>query len=262
MEYWSVEMNDGVVVATYSNPPMNYMIGPAVLELNELFEQWHDLDVRCVILTGGVEGKFITHYSVEELIELAQAPDAEMRGINRAYQEFVLSMRRLPKPVIIAMNGDTMGGGLEMSLGADIRIAQAGDHRIGFLEVRLGILPGGTGTQTLTRHIGLARASEFILRGRIVDPHKAQELGIVHEVADDALARARIVAKELVGMSAVALAEAKRAVYEGFELPVDKGCEIESDAFCNTMVSPEGMAAMRRYTALPFEARRASMESA
>lgn len=260
MAYWNVENDGGVVTATYVNPPMNYMIGPAVVELAGLVETWRHDDVRVVILTGGVAGKFITHYSVEELLELTQVPAAEMKAINRGYQDFVLAFRALAKPVIIALNGDTMGGGLEIALGADIRIAQAGDHRIGLPEVRLGILPGGTGTQTLARHIGLARASEFILRGRVVDPDRALALGLVHEVVPDALARAQEIARDLAGLSAYALGQAKRALYEGFDKPIGAGCEIESEAFCNAMVSPAGIADMEKYTALPFDQRRASIE--
>ncbi|MDR3449755.1 MAG: enoyl-CoA hydratase/isomerase family protein [Alphaproteobacteria bacterium] len=261
MSYWSVALEDGIAVATYSNPPMNYMIGPAVLELIDLVQDWQRDDVRVVILTGGIAGKFITHYSVEELIDLARIPADEMKAINRGYQDFVLGFRRLAKPVIVALNGDTMGGGFEIALGADIRIAQAGDHRIGLPEVRLGILPGGTGTQALSRLVGLARAAEFILCGRVVAPERARELGLVHEVVPDALARAKEVARDLVSISPYALAEAKRALYQGFELPIVEGCKVESEAFCNTMVSASGLAQMRRYTALPFDARRDSIDS-
>ena len=261
MKYWSVAFEDGVVVATYCNPPMNYMIGPAVLELADLVQDWQRDEVRVVILTGGTPGKFITHYSVEELIDLAQMPADEMKAINRGYQDFVLGFRQLAKPVIIAINGDTMGGGFELSLGADIRIAEAADYRIGLPEVRLGILPGGSGTQTLSRLIGLARAAEFILCGRVVAPERARELGLVHEVVPDAMARAREIARDLVSLSAYALAEAKRALYEGFDQSIVDGCKIESEAFCNTMVSSSGLDQMRRYTALPLEARRGSIES-
>src|SRR6185503_4599045 len=101
------------------------------------------------------------------------------------------------------MNGDTMGGGFELSLSCDIRIGQKGDHRFGLPEVKLGILPGGSGTQRLSRLIGAGRAIEFILRARVVRPEDALALGLVHEVADDALARARTVAGEIAALPPV-----------------------------------------------------------
>lgn len=263
MSLWLVEETDGVVVATYHNPPMNYMTAPAVVELAELIEDWHREEVRAVILTGGVQGKFITHYSVEELVDIAQGPLEELLETEQGYQEFVLGLRKLPKPVIMAMNGDTMGGGFELCMGADIRIAQQGDHRIGLPEVRLGILPGGAGTQTLPRLIGLAKASEFILRGRAVNPDTALALGLVHEVSEDALKRAKIVARDMVDhVTPLSIAEAKRALYDGIALSIEDGCGVERSAFSATMVSDSGLAVMRDYTSLPFAARRDSLESA
>src|SRR6185503_2125959 len=95
------------------------------------------------------------------------------------------------------MNGNTMGGGFELSLSCDIRIGQKGDHRYGLPEVRLGILPGGSGTQRLPRLIGAGRAIEFILRSRVVKPEVALSMGLIHELVDDAVARAKEVAAEV-----------------------------------------------------------------
>ncbi|MGR3716043.1 MAG: enoyl-CoA hydratase/isomerase family protein [Thermohalobaculum sp.] len=255
MTYWSVEETDGLVVAAYVNPPMNYFVAPAVEELAGLLADWHRPEVRAVILTGGVPGRFITHYSVEELLALAEDSSADPSAISRGYHDFVLSFRELPKPVIVAMTGDTMGGGLELSLNADIRIAAAGNWRIGLPEVRLGILPGGTGTQHLARLLGTAAAAEFILRGRVVTPAEAQAMGLIHEVAADPVARAREIAAELMASPAVALAQAKRAIYAGADLPLRQGCALEAEAFGVTMASPEGKARMRAYAALPFDQR-------
>src|SRR5690606_7835917 len=139
-------------------------------------ESWKDPAVRAVVLCGGLEGAFITHYSVEELLELANDHEG-MRvagtSLTRAYHAMLLALRDLPKPVIVAMNGNTMGGGFELSLSCDIRIGQKGDIRYGLPEVRLGILPGGSGTQRLSRLIGAGRAIEFILRSRVVTPEVA-----------------------------------------------------------------------------------------
>jgi enoyl-CoA hydratase len=264
VKLWSVEnAGQGVVVATYTNPPMNYFCAQGTQELGELIAQWRDPAVRAVVLTGGMTGKFITHYSVEELAALAAnrpAMKALGRGLNHGYHELLTSLRDLPKPVIVAMNGDTMGGGFELSLSCDIRIASAGDHRIGLPEVTLGILPGGSGTQRLARLLGASRALDFILRGRICRPEEALAFGIVHEVAPDALVRTKALAAELAELSPVAIAEIKRAVYQGAELHLEAGLVIEGDAFMATMASDEGLATMNEYVAQPLEKRRAWLE--
>jgi enoyl-CoA hydratase len=263
MALWSVASEGGVSVATYHNPPMNYFCAEGTRELGALMHQWRSPEVRAVILTGGIEGRFITHYSVEELLGLAE-DRAAMRSLgtalNHGYHELLRTLRDLPKPVIAAMNGDAMGGGFELSLSCDIRIAAVGDHRFGLPEARLGILPGGSGTQRLSRLIGAGRAIDFILRGRICRPEEALALDLVHEVAPDAAKRARELAAELVTLSPVALAEIKRAVYQGSEVHLEGGLEIEGDAFLQTMLSDEAVEAMREYVALPFEERRDWLE--
>jgi len=264
MALWKVESAaGGVALATYTNPPMNYFCAEGTRELGELVRQWSDPAVRAVVLTGGIAGKFITHYSVEELAALA-ADRAGMRALgaalNHGYHELLASLRNLPKPVIAAMNGDAMGGGFELSLACDIRIAASGDHRIGLPEVTLGILPGGSGTQRLARLIGASRAIDFILRGRICRPEEALALGLVHEVAPDALVRARALASSLAELSPVAIAEIKRAVYQGSELHLEAGLVIEGEAFMATMASDEGLAAMNAYVAQPLERRRDWLE--
>jgi enoyl-CoA hydratase len=263
MALWQIEATKGVVVAKYLNPPMNYFCAQGTQELGDLIRSWSDPAVRAVILTGGMPGKFITHYSVEELAALA-ADHATMRalglGLNHGYHELLGSLRGLSKPVIAAMNGDTMGGGFELSLSCDIRIASAGDHRIGLPEVTLGILPGGSGTQRLARLLGAGRAIDFMLRGRICRPEEALEIGLVHEVAPDALTRARALAADLAELSPVAITEIKRAVYRGSDVSLEAGLAIESESFMTTMFSAEGLATMREYVALPFEKRRDWLE--
>jgi enoyl-CoA hydratase len=264
MKLWRTESApNGVAIALYENAPMNYFCAQGTQELGELIRSWTDPNVRAVVLSGALPGKFITHYSVEELVGLA-SDHALMKalglGLNHGYHELLRSLRDLAKPVIVAMNGDTMGGGFELSLSCDIRIAQAGDHRIGLPEVTLGILPGGSGTQRLARVLGTGRAIDFILRGRICRPEEALEIGLVHEVAPDALARAKALASQLAELSPVAVAQIKRAVYQGAEVHLEAGLTIESEAFMATMFSPEGLAEMKAYVALPLDKRRDWLE--
>ena len=153
MKYFSVERHDRVEVWTYRNPPMNYFIGPGAGELLELIGKAEaDTELRAIIITGGIEGKFITHYSVDELAAMAADPAECARifpemeaGFHRMLDRIML----MPKAVIAAINGDCMGGGYELSLACDFRLAADGPYQIGLPEAVLGILPGGGGTQRL-----------------------------------------------------------------------------------------------------------------
>lgn len=264
MSYWATEQIDGVVVATYSNPPMNYLCAEAAAELAQHIEDWRDPATRVVVLTGEISGRFITHYSVEELIEHAENREDMRRSgtaLSDGFHELLFNLNGLPKPVIAAMNGDTMGGGFELSLACDIRILENGDHRVGLPEVKLGILPGGSGTQRLSKLIGTARAAEFILRGRIVDPESALALGLVHELSNNAPARARRIAFELANLPSMALSRAKHAIYGGADAPLRTGLKIESGALLETMLSDDAITAMRAYVAQPYEKRRDWLES-
>ncbi len=258
---WEVERREeGIVVAAYTNAPMNYFVGEGVEELKALLPTWRDPAVRAVILTGGPADQYLTHYSVEELTALA-ADREGMRAlgtdVNDGYHALVQDISDLEKPVIAAMSGDTMGGGLELSLGCDIRIAKRGDYSIGFPEVSLGIIPGGGGTQRLPRIIGAGPALDFVLRGRIVSPEQALALGLVSELADDPRARALEVAASLIQQSPTALAAAKRSILRGSSLPLAEGLRVEADAFLATMLTDEAVAAMDEYAATPHAERRA-----
>ncbi len=264
MAMWTTETTDGVVVATYNNPPMNYFCAEGAQKFNKLIEEWRKPKYTAVIMTGAIPGKFITHYSVEELVDMAsdrEKMQALGTSLTSGYHGMLLRMRNLPKPVIVAMNGDTMGGGFELSLACDIRIGQRGDYRFGLPEVKLGILPGGSGTQRLSRLIGVGRAVEFVMRSRVVRPEEALELGLVHELADDALSRAKEIGHEIANFPPIAVARAKHAVYAGSDTHLEAGLDIESSAFFETMLSDDGLLAMQTYIDLPYEKRRDWIEN-
>ncbi|MGV1047135.1 MAG: enoyl-CoA hydratase/isomerase family protein [Solirubrobacterales bacterium] len=258
MSVWDVEDQDGIIVAAHDNPPMNYFIGDSATGLAEMLPRWREPDVRVVIITGAIPGKYITHYSVEELVELAADRESLIRAsydLIYGWHQLLQSLSYLDKPVIAAMTGDTGGGGLELSLNCDIRIMQRGDYLLGFPEASLGILTG-TGSQLLERAIGRSRALDFLLRSRYVSPEGALELGIVNELADDARARAMEVAERLRSNSAVALTAAKRSVVRGANLPMQEGLRVEAEEWLKTIVTDEAIAALRSYAETPFEERR------
>lgn len=258
MTIWNVEeRGDGVLIAAHNNPPHNYFIGESAAGLAEMLPRWREKDVRVVIITGAVPDRYITHYSVEELVDLAEDREDLIRRSNDliyGWHTLMQSLRFLDKPVIAAMTGTTGGGGLELSLNCDIRIMQRGDYMLGFPEASLGILTG-TGSQLLARAIGRSRALDFLLRSRYVTPEGALELGIVNELADDAQERAIQVAERLAKASPVALAAAKRSIVLGANLPLQEGVRVEAEEWLKTIATDEAIELMTDYVAQPFEKR-------
>ena len=183
MDLWRTELrDDGVFVAAYDNPPMNYFTGQATAELRELLARWRDPDVKAVVITGAPAGKYITHYSVEELVQGSAHPEQLRRSFPEniaAWHTLLQNITYLDKAVVAGITGDAGGGGLELSLNCDIRILQRGDFRVGFPECALGILTG-TGSQMLTKIIGHGRALDFLLRSRYVDPAGRARTGHRH----------------------------------------------------------------------------------
>jgi enoyl-CoA hydratase len=265
MSLWKTENKKGVCVATYSFPPMNYIGAQGTQEMVALIEAWKAPEVRAIVINGGVDGKFVTHYYGEELTTLdpAHIQNSKVLGLSPIpeYNGMLRRLQRLPKPVIVAMNGDAMGGGFELCLACDIRIGERGDYRYGLPETRLGLIPGGGGTQRLPRLIGVAKAMDFILRGRIVTPETALQLGVVSELTDDALGRAKEIARELAAMPATGLARAKKVVYEGSETHLDGGLEIENSAFLDVMLAEDAAPVVQKYLSLPVDQRRAWLEN-
>jgi enoyl-CoA hydratase len=187
-----------------------------------------DADVRAVVVTG--EGKaFSAGADIKQFGALRTAE--EFRGFLADLEAACRAWELLPKPVIAAVNGMALGGGLELALGCDLRIADPG-ARFGLPEIKLGILPGAGGTQRLPRVVPPAVAAQMILTGEPIDAAEAHRIGLVNEVADSggALARARELAATLAERAPLSLATAKRLLDRGPTLPLEAGLELERDA--------------------------------
>lgn len=258
--FWKVEdAPDGIVLATFRNDPMNYYTDAAVGELGELVRGWESAPPRAVILSGGVDGKFITHFDPSEILEGLKDPARIVeRGPvrNNAVNDVLNGLTRLASPVIAALDGDAMGFGFELALACDIRIGQRGDHRYGLPEVTLGITPGTGGTQRLSRIVGLSKALDLVLGAKIVDPETAQQLGLTTSLADDAVAAALELAERYARLPAIPIALAKRALWQGFEAPLSAALTIESDASVRAKLGPDAARRLEQYLAIPESARR------
>ena len=260
---WAETTEDGIAVATYVNPPMNYFTDAAVAQLDELIDGWSAGSVPAIVLTGGVEGRFVTHFDVDQILRNQEQPDGifEAPLRSRRVQAVLRRLNDLPQPVIAAMNGDTMGFGYELALAADLRVAQRGDHRIGLPEVRLGLTPAGSGLTRLTKLVGRARALDLILRARVLTPEEALAHGLVTDLADDARAAAVGIARRIAEMPAIAVALAKRSIYHVADLPMELALTLEAESSFRLKQSPEIMRPMREYLALPFDRRRTWLDA-
>ncbi len=241
-------------VFRYANPPLGTMTAAGAEELYKAVQAAIDDDaVRCIVLTGGTPGIFVRHYDVGELTVLgerlaaadAPTPPAAPAGASGGFLGLTDLLAAAPKPVIAAINGLCMGGGFELGLACDIRIAGADVTAIGLPETRVGLFPGGGGTQRLPRIIGEARALEMILRGRVVSGPAALEIGLVHEVADDPLARALEIAAEFAARPAEGLAYAKRLTRAALDRPLSEGLADERRSFSQVVRLPSAIEAMK-----------------
>ncbi|HXW83617.1 MAG TPA: enoyl-CoA hydratase/isomerase family protein [Candidatus Binataceae bacterium] len=265
MQHFKVEQNGLVQTWTISNPPMNYMTAPMSRELLELVGRAEsDENVRAIVITGGVAGKFITHYSVDELAAAAADPAACARTFPAASEGFHRMLDRImlmPKAVIAAINGDCMGGGYELALACDLRLAADGPYQIGLPEATLGILPGGGGTQRLPRLIGRGRALEVMLFGNVYPPREAEPMGMVNRVlpADELMPFALDWAATLAKKPPRSIASIKRAVHLGADKELPAGLYVERQEMTSVMCSEDARRIMTAYNQVvardPMEAR-------
>ena len=246
MEFWTTNRRGAVEIATYSNPPYNFVTKEVFEELDELVVSWEDPAIRAVVMQADLQGVGFSSYSVEELYGIASDPALSRYSgaLGRSLKATLDRLMALPKVTIAAMNGNALGGSFELTLGCDLRIGQHGDFRYGNPEVRAGVIPGGGGTQRITRLVGLAHALDWVLRGRIVTPEVALQLGLVHEVVDDAPERALELAEEIALLPPMAVSNAKRALYQGADTNLQAAYEIEDMNWTEVMQSDDAQLAM------------------
>jgi enoyl-CoA hydratase len=201
-------------------------------------------DVRAVVLWGG-EKVFAAGADIKEMADLSYA---DMSRRSAALQASISSVAEIPKPVVAAVTGYALGGGCELALCADVRIA-ADDAKLGQPEILLGIIPGAGGTQRLSRLVGPAKAKDLIFTGRFVGADEALRIGLVDqvvpaaEVYDAAVAWA---AKFSAG-PAFALQAAKQAIDRGLETDLNTGLEIERQQFAALFATDDQKAGMASF---------------
>jgi enoyl-CoA hydratase len=254
-QYLQTRREDSALVVTMTNPPRNLLNAPMVAELTALASELEsDPEVRALILTGGADGIFITHYDVGELSGLSNhmqrtqvdPGSGELHGMH----QLLLKLQSLPQPVIAAINGTAMGGGCELALACDFRLmARLPGAVIGLPEVRVGILPGAGGTQRMTRLLGVARAMELMLLGDTLDAEAAERAGLVHRAVapDDLTGEALALATRIAERPPLSVALIKQCILRGSEMPLEDGLGFEQEAFWKTMRSEDASRLMRAY---------------
>ena len=230
-EHVKVTIEDRLAIVTIDHRPVNALNRKTLQELGEFIEAVRmESVVKVVILTGAGSLAFVAGADIKEVSQLGSAEAAQDLAVLG--QTVFLKVQRLRKPVIAAINGVCLGGGLELAMACHLRIS--GDRaRFGQPEIGLGIIPGWGGTQRLPRLIGKAKATEWILTGDIVMAQEALRLGLVSQVVsqDQVLKAAKDFGRKIASKSGVAMTQALWAIEEGADLPLEQGLQKEAEAF-------------------------------
>lgn len=231
-------------VLRVSRPPVNAFDQRMWDQFARVTASLHDPTVyRAVVITGG-ERHFAAGADVNELLSLA--PD-QFGARNRVLQQAFHALATAPQVTIAAVNGYALGGGCELALAADLRVAGR-SAVFGLPEVTLGIIPGSGGTQRLPRVVGPARAKELILSGRTVDAAEALAIGLVNRVVDDAEVLDTAIAQGLAyARGPLALRYAKQAVDAAADLPAEAGLALEADLIAKCFASEDGQHGLRSF---------------
>ena len=236
-EFVRLEVEGGVGTIRLDRPPLNALSRQVQEELLHVAQEAAARDdVRAVIVHGG-EKVFAAGADVKELDALTPA---EMARLARRLSAGLGALATIPKPTVAAITGYALGGGLEVALACDRRIA--GENvKLGVPEILLGVIPGGGGTQRLARLVGPARAKDLVFTGRFVKAQEALAIGLVDEVvpADDVYARARAYVEPFTRGPALAYAAAKKAIDGGLDVDLRTGLDIESDLFAGLFASDD-----------------------
>ncbi|GHF50186.1 enoyl-CoA hydratase [Streptomyces mashuensis] len=240
-----LEVAEGVGTVRLDRPPMNALdIATQDRLLEVAGELTRRTDVRAVVLWGG-EKVFAAGADIKEMREMDHAA---MVARSRGLQDAFTAVARIPKPVVAAVTGYALGGGCELALCADYRIA-ADNAKLGQPEILLGLIPGAGGTQRLSRLIGPSKAKDLIFTGRQVKADEALALGLVDRVvpAAEVYAAAHAWAAKLAAGPAIALRAAKEAVDAGLETDIDTGLAIERNWFAGLFATEDREIGMRSF---------------
>lgn len=230
MSFVSCEVQDRVAVLTIDRPKALNALNPEVLnDLKAAFEGIDQSEVRCVILTGAGDKSFVAGADIASMSTMTKA---EGEAFGRLGNDVFLMVENFPLPVIAAVNGFALGGGNELAMSCDIRLASE-NALFGQPEVGLGITPGFGGTQRLARVVGVGMAKQLVYSATNIKASEALRIGLVNAVyaPDQLMDAARKLAGKIASNAPIAVRNCKRAINEGIELPITEAVQVEERLF-------------------------------
>lgn len=230
MSFVNCEVQDRVAVLTIDRPKALNALNPEVLnDLRLAFEGIDQSEVRCVILTGAGDKSFVAGADIAAMSTMTKA---EGEAFGKQGNDVFLMVENFPLPVIAAVNGFALGGGNELAMSCDIRLASE-NALFGQPEVGLGITPGFGGTQRLARVVGVGMAKQLVYSATNIKANEALRIGLVNAVyaPDQLMDAARKLAGKIASNAPIAVRNCKRAINEGIELPIAEAVQVEERLF-------------------------------
>ncbi|RXI99977.1 enoyl-CoA hydratase [Anaerobacillus alkaliphilus] len=240
----SIQENEIATILLNRSEKANAMSVQLLTELQDILENIkYNPAIRCVIITGSGEKAFCAG---ADLKERATMNPQEVRKTVALIRKTINDIEELPKPVIAAINGVAFGGGTELALACDFRIA-ATNAVFGLTETSLGIIPGAGGTQRLSRLIGKGKAKELIYTARRVDAIEAEKIGLVEYVETDFKGKALELAQMICKNGPIAVSQAKLAIDKGFEMDLQSGLAFEQAAYERTIPTKDRLEGLQAF---------------
>ncbi len=239
--FLTIHRDEGVAEVILRKPPMNTLDPALYQELMRVSEELEaDERTRAVVFTSALERVFIAGADIKQMAEYRFERKPLERKIELVHATFT-RVERLSKPTVAAITGHALGGGCEFALALDFRFMSKGAPRIGLPEVKLGILPGGGGTQRLPRLIGRMRAAELIMTGELLDAERAEAIGLITRACEPERTRAEALefARRLAAQAPLAVRAIKRCLIESAATDLETGLAIEKRYCLEALLSED-----------------------
>ena len=242
-DYISAEIDGAGAIVTIDHPPVNALSAPLLEELEAEIDRLDaDDDVRAILLVGAGDRAFVAGADISEFPSLREAAaEANERGSARGIQKLGHRMDAARTPFVAAIHGFCLGGGLELAMCCDVRIASE-DAQLGQPEIKLGLIPGGGGTQRLPRLVGIGRAQYLNMTGDFIDARTAYDWGLVEKVVsrDELRETALGIARTIAARSPVSIGVLRELARTTRDLSLEEGLRREADGFRRCLESEDG----------------------
>ena len=242
-DYISAEMDGAVAVVTIDHPPVNALSAPLLEELEAEIDRLDaDDDIRAILLVGAGDRAFVAGADISEFPSLREAAaEANERGSARGIQKLGHRMDAARTPFVAAIHGFCLGGGLELAMCCDVRIA-SDDAQLGQPEIKLGLIPGGGGTQRLPRLVGIGRAQYLNMTGDFINARTGYDWGLVEKVVsrDELRETALGIARTIAARSPVSIGVLRELARTTRDLSLEEGLRREADGFRRCLESEDG----------------------